>query len=107
MPILTHFVPDRCWWKEWLPSPILLGVAGLYSGVNFMCITMLIIALVYQVWLRRHHPEWLRKYQHVSTAGVNAGAGIAGLLVVLFTYMELPSLTIGPQPTGSCANVNL
>ena len=61
----------------------------------------------YQVWLKRHHPRWHTRFQHVSTSGVNAGVGLSGLLVVLFTYLELPTLNLGPQPTGTCANVSL
>jgi hypothetical protein len=113
VPPLIHMVPDNKWWKVWLPSPILLGVGGLYGGVNFSCLTMLLIAFVYQVHLKKSRPEWHKRFQHVSTSGVNAGVGLSGLLVVLFTYMELPTVTVGPQPipmNGTsliCTNVSL
>ena len=113
VPPLIHMVDDRKWWKKWLPSPILLGVGGLYAGVNFSCMTMLVIAFVYQVWLKRKKPIWHKRFQHVSTSGVNAGVGSSGLLVVAFTYMELPTVLVGPQPVmgvnGSmaCMNVSL
>ena len=112
VPPLIHMVPDTKWWKRWLPSPILLGVGGLYAGVNFSCVTMLVIAAVYQVYLKRWRPEWFKRFQHVSTSGVNAGVGLSGLLVVAFTYMELPTLTVGPQPTSGmngtvCTNISL
>jgi len=117
VPPLLHMVPDDKWWKKWLPSPILLGVGGLYAGVNFSCVTMLVIGFVYQVWLKKYRPEWHKRFQHVSTSGVNAGVGLSGLLVVLFTYIELPTVTVGPQPSymhgmtnGTallCSNVSL
>ena len=112
VPPLIHMVPDNKWWKIWLPSPILLGVGGLYAGVNFSCITMISIAAVYQVWLKRWHPEWHKRFMHVSTSGVNAGVGLSGLLVVLFTYLQIPTVTVGPQPMEGlngtiCQNVSL
>ena len=29
------------------------------------------------------------RFQHVSTSGVNAGVGLAGLLVMLFSYLQV------------------
>ena len=107
VPPLINCVPDDRWWKKWLPSPILLGVGGLFAGVNFSCTTMLVIALVYQVWLKNKHATWYKRFQHVSTSGVNAGVGLSGMLVVLFTYMDVPTVLTGPQPTGTCQNVSL
>ena len=68
---------------------------------------MLAVALVYQWWLRRHHPGWFRRYQYVSTSGVNAGVGIAGLLMIVLTTLAAPTVMVGPQPSGDCATVSL
>ena len=91
-PIALWMVPDSKRWKRWLPTPVLLGTGALYGGVNFMCMTMLIIGVVYQWYIKTRHPHWYDKFQHVSTSGVNAGVGLSGLLVVLFAVMGLPTV---------------
>ena len=100
-------IPDRHRWKRWLPSPVLLGVAGLYSGINFSSTSMLLVAVVYHVRLRGWHPQWFARFQYISTSGVNAGVGLAGLIVILFTSFSVPSVRLGPVPAGSCNNVHL
>ena len=62
---------------------------------------------VHQVWLKRRHPEWYQKFQYVSTSGVNAGVGLAGLLVVVLTAVSAPSVQLGPHPNGTCDDVAL
>jgi len=96
-------IPDRYAWKRWLPSPMLLGVAGLYSGLNFASTSVLLVALAYQLHLRHNHPRWYAKYQYVSTSGVNAGVGLGGLIVILLTSFSVPSVTLGPVPSGNCS----
>ncbi len=105
--LALHAIPETCRWKRWVPPPLLLGVAGLYSGFNFAALTTLSLAVLYQLVLRRRHPRWYERYQYVSTSGVNAGVGLAGLVVVTLTSLSVPSLQLGPQPTGSCEHVAL
>ena len=100
-------IPDRYTWKRYLPSPVLLGVAGLYSGINFASTSMLLIALIYQVYLRCYQPRWFGRFQYISTSGVNAGVGLGGLVVILLTSASVPSIRLGPIPTGSCDKVQL
>ena len=83
------------------------GVGGLYSGLGFSAITLLVIALAFHAWLAVRHEEWFRRYQYVSTSGVNAGVGIAGLIVVLLTAVGAPMVQLGPVPAGSCDDVAL
>ena len=59
----------------------------------------------HQVWLKRRHAEWYKKFQYVSTSGVNAGVGLAGLLVVVLTAVSAPSVQLGPHPNGTCDDV--
>ena len=94
-------------WTKFVPSPLLLGTAGLYGGINFTATSLLVVAFVYQVYLRRRHTAWYRKYQYVSTSGVNAGVGLAGLLVVVLTALSAPSVELGPHPNGTCDDVAL
>lgn len=100
-------MPEACWWKRYVPSPLLLGTAGLYGGLNFTASTMLVVAVVYQVVLRRYHPGWFRRYQYVSTSGVNAGVGIAGLLLIVLSTLSAPTVRLGPHPDGPCTDVSL
>ena len=65
------------------------------------------LARLYQHHLKHACPRWYRRYQYVSTSGVNAGVGLAGLVVVALTALSAPSLKLGPIPTASCANVSL
>ena len=53
--LLHHLSTKRWWstrwWTKFVPSPILLGVAGLYGGINFAATSLLIVAAVYQVMM--------------------------------------------------------
>ena len=53
------------------------------------------------------NPNWFRRYQYVSTSGVNAGVGIAGLLLIVLSTLSAPTARIGPQPDGPCTDVSL
>jgi hypothetical protein len=75
--------------------------------MNFSALSLLVIGWVYQVWLRTRHPGWYARFQYVSTSGVNAGVGLAGLVVIVLTTASVGSLRMGPQPNGTCASVAL
>ena len=64
-PFLLWLIPKEKKWKKWIPNPVLLGVGGLYAGVNFMCISMLIVAIVYNLVLAKRCKKWFAKHQYV------------------------------------------
>lgn len=106
-PILLRLVPEDVAWRRWLPDPVYLGIGGLCPGMNYSCMWMLFIAVLYQLYLRYKQPGWYAKYQYVSTSGVNAGVGLSSILVLLATISQLPAVQVGPQPKGPCHNLTL
>jgi OPT family oligopeptide transporter len=61
--LLLHYLSTKRWWsKRWwtkfVPSPVLLGVAGLYGGINFAATSLLIVAAVYQVMMPLPRPSF-------------------------------------------------
>ena len=99
---MLYLIPDHKWWKAYLPDPMLLGMAGLYSGLNFSATSLLIIAFIYQRVIKEYAPRWYAQFQYVSTAGVNAGVGIAGILVVILATLNAPTVKLGPEPVRAC-----
>jgi hypothetical protein len=76
---LTYFCIQR--WPKIGPVPvdmIVLPVIYQYAqwlttGVNSVILTTVAAGLVSQVWLRRYHPRWFRKYLYVLGGAIDGG----------------------------------
>ncbi|KAI0265053.1 oligopeptide transporter [Gloeopeniophorella convolvens] len=50
--------------------------AWLYIGVNSTLTSSIIVGLVSQLWLRRYHPGWYRKYNYILGGALDGGAQV-------------------------------
>jgi hypothetical protein len=50
--------------------------AWLYAGVNSVTLSSIIIGLVSQLWLRRWHPGWYKKYNYILGGALDGGAQV-------------------------------
>ncbi|KZV74603.1 OPT superfamily oligopeptide transporter [Peniophora sp. CONT] len=46
------------------------------SGVNSVVMSQIIIGITSQVWLRRYHPGWYRKYNYILGGALDGGAQV-------------------------------
>ncbi len=90
-----------------LPSCLPACHARTHAHMLLLCTYRLIIAVVYQAVLATRCKKWYAKHQYDSTAGVNAGVGLSGIIVMVLTSLEAASVHVGPQPTTNCTNVSL
>lgn len=47
-----------------------------YAGVNSVVTSYIIVGLVSQLWLRRYHPGWYRKYNYILGGALDGGAQV-------------------------------
>lgn len=50
--------------------------AFLTVGVNSPITSLIITGIVSQVWLRRYHPGWYRKYNYILGGALDGGAQV-------------------------------
>ncbi|KAH8987176.1 OPT oligopeptide transporter protein-domain-containing protein [Lactarius akahatsu] len=50
--------------------------AWMHAGVNSVVSSTIIIGLVSQLWLRRYHPGWYRKYNYILGGALDGGAQV-------------------------------
>lgn len=79
---LTHYYIQR--WKkigtipvDMIVLPVIYQYAQwLTTGVNSVILTTIFAGLVSQVWLRRYHPAWFRKYIYILGGAIDGGTQI-------------------------------
>jgi len=85
-PLVRRRLPDRI--RPYFPDTVLIGVSQFVSSTSFSCMSALIVALFYQHYLRYRHTSWYKKYQMVSTSGMNMGVGIGGIVLLILTSLN-------------------
>lgn len=48
----------------------------MYAGVNSTITSSIIVGLVSQLWLRRYHPGWYKKYNYILGGALDGGAQV-------------------------------
>ncbi|KAF9525053.1 oligopeptide transporter [Crepidotus variabilis] len=90
MSLLIGMVPTTIQWlihKRWpkigpvtvsnIILPIIYMFAGwMTSGVTSTITSTIIVGLVSQLWLRRYHPGWYKKYNYILGGALDGGAQI-------------------------------
>jgi OPT family oligopeptide transporter len=79
---IQYFVAKR--WKsiagvpvESIILPLIYMYAGWFSsGVTSITTTLVATGVVTQVWLRRYHPGWYRKYNYILGGAMDGGAQV-------------------------------
>ena len=60
---------------------IILPIIYQYSawmsvGVNSTITSSIIVGIVSQLWLRRYHPGWFKKYNYLTSAALDGGSQV-------------------------------
>lgn len=51
----------------------------LYSGVSSPILSTVIVGITSQIWLRRYHPVWFKKYNYILAGALDGGAQVIAL----------------------------
>jgi hypothetical protein len=52
------------------------GSSWMSAGVNSTITSSIIVGLVSQLWLRRYHPGWYKKYNYILGGALDGGAQV-------------------------------
>lgn len=69
------------------------------TGINSIIGTTIVVGVISQVWLRRYHPRWFRKYIYILGGALDGGTQI--MVFVLSFAVFGASGTTRPFPTVS------
>ncbi|KAL4248101.1 oligopeptide OPT transporter family protein [Abortiporus biennis] len=84
-------------WKRWpvigpvKVDTIMLPIIYMYSawmsaGVNSTITSSIIVGLVSQLWLRKYHPGWYRKYNYILGGALDGGAQVMIFILSFAVY---------------------
>ena len=72
----------------------------MYAGVNSVITSSIIVGIVSQLWLRKYHPGWYRKYNYILGGALDGGAQVMGFILAFAVFgaseAEKPFPTVGP-----------
>ncbi|KAG6812896.1 hypothetical protein H0H92_015631 [Tricholoma furcatifolium] len=88
--LVIGMIPTTIQWLIWRRWPkigpvqvntVMLPIIYMYSawmsvGVNSPITTAIIVGLVSQLWLRRYHPGWYKKYNYILGGAMDGGAQV-------------------------------
>ncbi|RDB27799.1 Oligopeptide transporter 6 [Hypsizygus marmoreus] len=88
--LIIGMVPTTIQWLIWKRWPkigpvkvdtVMLPIIYMYSawmsaGVNSIITSSIIVGLVSQLWLRRYHPGWYKKYNYILGGALDGGAQV-------------------------------
>lgn len=77
--------------KSPLPALVILCIliyfvqysSGLASGVNSPLLSIIIVGVVSQVWLRQYHPGWYKRYNYVLGGALDGGSQV---MIFILTF---------------------
>ncbi|KAF8888579.1 oligopeptide transporter [Infundibulicybe gibba] len=109
--LIIGMVPTFLQWLIWKRWPIIgpvkvdtimLPIIYMYSawmsvGVNSTITSSIIVGLVSQLWLRRYHPGWYKKYNYILGGALDGGAQVM-IFVLSFAVFGASGVT-RPFPT--------
>ncbi|KAI0073510.1 oligopeptide transporter [Panus rudis PR-1116 ss-1] len=90
MGLLIGMVPTAFQWLLWKYRPtigpvkvdtIMLPIIYMYSawmssGVNSTITSSILVGIISQLWLRKYHPGWYRKYNYILGGALDGGAQV-------------------------------
>ncbi|EGO04012.1 hypothetical protein SERLA73DRAFT_165539 [Serpula lacrymans var. lacrymans S7.3] len=109
--LLIGVVPTFIQWlisKRWpMIGPVkvdsvILPIIYMYSswmssGVSSIILSSVIVGLVSQIWLRKHHPGWFRKYNYILGGALDGGAQV--MIFILSFAVFGAAGKVNPFPT--------
>ncbi|EPQ56339.1 oligopeptide transporter [Gloeophyllum trabeum ATCC 11539] len=78
--------------------PIIYMYSGwMHAGTNSTILSSVIVGLVSQLWLRRYHPAWYRKYNYILGGALDGGAQV---MIFILSFAVFGASGVGrPFPT--------
>ncbi|KAK0220366.1 OPT oligopeptide transporter protein-domain-containing protein [Armillaria fumosa] len=118
--LLIGMVPTFFQWLIWKRWPIIGSVkvdsiilpiiyyysSYMSSGQTSMITSCIIVGLVSQLWLRRHHPVWYRKYNYILGGALDGGAQV---MIFILSFAVFGASNVEkpfPKWAGNPANGN-
>lgn len=90
-----------CWWAFAAHTVLSSLTHALKAvGVNSMVTSVILVGLASQLWLRRYHPGWYRKYNYLLGAALDGGAQVM-ILILSFAVFGASGVS-RPFPSVSC-----
>jgi len=80
--------------------------AWLYAGVNSVVTSSIAVGLVSQLWLRRYHPGWYRKYNYILGGALDSGAQVTIFILSFAVFGASGVSRQFPKWTGNPAKGN-
>lgn len=86
-------------------TPIFKYSAFLSAGVNSTIASSIIVGLVSQLWLRKYHPGWYRKYNYILGGALDGGAQV---MIFILSFAVFGAAGTGrPFPSVSASWLTL
>jgi len=100
MSLIIGVVPTFIQWLIWKRWPVIgpvkvdtvmLPIIYMFSswmsaGVNSTITSTILVGVVSQLWLRRHHPGWYRKYNYLLGGALDGGAQVMIFILSFAVY---------------------
>jgi uncharacterized membrane protein YoaK (UPF0700 family) len=100
VPFFRAVLPARV--RVWLPNTVMIGLPQFAPGFAYSIASALALSTFYQ-HLKKKRSEWYRKYQMLSTSGLNMGVGIGGLALLIAQLITTRPMSVhlgGPAGDG-------
>lgn len=72
----------------------------LTTGVNSVITSTILVGVISQVWLRRHHPQWFRKYVYIIGGALDGGTQVVVFILSFAVFgasgIQRPFPTVSP-----------
>ncbi|CAM0135682.1 hypothetical protein VKS41_005340 [Umbelopsis sp. WA50703] len=69
-------------WVKYIHIPLILNATGMMPPAVPLNFSMwCLFGFIFMYWIRRYRNEWWTKYNYVTSAGLDSGVGIAGVLI--------------------------
>ncbi|KAH9051505.1 OPT oligopeptide transporter protein-domain-containing protein [Lactarius vividus] len=78
--------------------------AWMYAGVNSVVSSTIIVGLVSQLWLRRYHPGWYRKYNYILGGALDGGAQV---MIFILSFAVFGASGVSRPGAGNPAKGNV
>ncbi|KAG6814471.1 hypothetical protein H0H87_008548 [Tephrocybe sp. NHM501043] len=76
-------------------------------GVNSTITTSIIVGLVSQLWLRKYHPGWYKKYNYILGGALDGGAQVMIFILSFAVFGASGTEKPFPNWAGNPANGNV
>ena len=65
---------------------------------------MLIVGYSYMIYAKQRHPKWFGQNQMISTAAMTCGTGLAGIMVLIYSFLKVQPVGLAGGQWGAYGN---